>query len=45
MKLSVRKDDWRVDESLRELLPDGYAVAMQFSQRFDVLDLFDRARR
>ena len=45
MKLTVRKDDWRVDESLRDRLPNGYAVAMQLSQKFDVLELFDGARR
>ena len=33
------------DEYLREILPNGYAVAMQFSQSFDVMDIVDRARR
>ena len=29
---------------LRAFLPDGYAVALQFSQSFDVMALVDRAR-
>lgn len=45
VKLTWRRDNWVVDDGLRELLPNGYAVAMQFSQSFDVLALVERARR
>jgi hypothetical protein len=45
VKLSWRRDNWVVDDALRDILPNGYAVAMQLSQSFDVLDLVDRARR
>lgn len=45
VKVTWRKDDWRVDESLKPILPNGYAVAVQFSQFFDVMELVERARR
>ena len=45
VKLSWRRDNWVVGDALREFLPNGYAVAMQLSQSFDVMDLVDRARR
>ena len=44
VKLSARRDAWRVSAEQRPWLPDGYAVALQFSQSFDVLALADRAR-
>ena len=36
LKASYRRDRWDVDESLKDLLPDGYAVAAQLSYTFDV---------
>ena len=45
VKLTVRRDSWHVAPALREFLPNGYAVALQFSQSFDVMELLDRARR
>jgi hypothetical protein len=44
VKLSTRLDSWHVAPELRAFLPDGYAVALQFSQSFDVMALVDRAR-
>ena len=44
VKLSVRRDAWRVSREQRAYLPDGYAVAFQFSQAFDVLALVERVR-
>ena len=44
-KLSYRRDWWDVDESLRDFLPDGYAVAVQLSWAFDVRSWFDRPER
>jgi len=44
VKGSYRFDRWRVDESLRPLLPDGHAVALQISYAFDVLSWFDAPR-
>jgi len=45
VKLTWRRDNWHVAPAVRPYLPDGYAVAVQFSQSFDVMDLVDRARR
>ena len=45
VKLTWRRDSWHVAPEVRPFLPDGYAVALQFSQSFDVMDLVDRARR
>lgn len=45
VKLTWRRDSWKVAPEVRPYLPDGYAVALQFSQSFDVMDLVDRARR
>jgi hypothetical protein len=45
VKLTWRRDRWNVAPEVRPFLPDGYAVALQFSQSFDVMDLVDRARR
>jgi len=40
VKASYRQDFWQVDPSQRSFFPDGYAVAVQFSQTFDVLSWF-----
>lgn len=45
VKLTWRRDQWRVEPALRPVLPDGHAVAVQLSQSFDVMALVDRARR
>jgi hypothetical protein len=45
VKVTLRRDSWHVAPFLREILPNGYAVALQFSQSFDVMELVDRARR
>ena len=45
VKVTLRRDSWHVAPFLRDILPNGYAVALQFSQSFDVMDLVDRARR
>lgn len=45
VKISWRRDNWVVDGALRDILPNGYAVAMQLSQSFDVMDVVDRVRR
>lgn len=45
VKLTLRRDHWKVEPEQRAYLRDGYAVAMQFSQAFDVLGLVERARR
>jgi len=36
LKLSYRADRWQVADSLKPILPDGYAVAAQLSHTFDV---------
>lgn len=45
VKATWRRDHWRVSPALREFLPDGHAIAVQFSQSFDVLGLADQLRR
>jgi hypothetical protein len=42
LKGSYRRDLWPVDESIRQYYPEGYAVALQLSQRFDVVSWFSR---
>ena len=37
MKASARGDRWRVAPELRSDLPDGFAIALQLSRRFDIL--------
>lgn len=44
VKLSWRRDAWRVAPEQRPYLPDGYAVALQFSQTFDLLAIVERAK-
>jgi hypothetical protein len=44
VKTSYRLDKWRVEPSLRAMLPDGHAVALQVSYAFDVLSWFDATR-
>ena len=44
VKATWRRDQWRVAPALRAYLPDGHAIAVQFSQAFDVLTIVDRAR-
>jgi hypothetical protein len=38
LKASVRADRWKVAPSLRDVLPNGTAFALQFSRAFDVFD-------
>ena len=45
LKLTWRRDHWRVAPEMRDILPDGYAVAVQFSQTFDVLGIAEQVRR
>ncbi|HXI01642.1 MAG TPA: hypothetical protein VNI57_00560 [Candidatus Saccharimonadales bacterium] len=42
LKVTYRRDLWPVDESIKPYYPEGYAVAVQISHRFDVLSWFDR---
>ncbi len=42
LKVSHREEIWDVDDSVRQYYPEGYAVTVQVSQRFDVLSWFDR---
>jgi len=42
LKASYRVDRWKVDDSLRELLPDGQAFAVQLSYSFNVNDWLER---
>lgn len=42
LKVSYRRDLWDVEEALKTILPNGYALALQLSQRFDVVDWFRR---
>jgi len=44
VKVSYREEIWDVDDSVKQYYPEGYAVAVQLSQRFDVLSWFDRNR-
>ena len=44
LKASYRRDRWDVDESLKDILPDGYAVAAQLSYTFDVRSWVERPR-
>jgi len=44
LKVSYRRDRWDVDESLKSILPDGYALAAQLSYSFDVISWFERPR-
>ncbi len=44
VKGSYRTDHWHVDRSLEEILPEGRAVAVALSYRFDVLSWIDRPR-
>jgi hypothetical protein len=41
VKASYRQDFWQVDPAMRSFFPDGYAVAVQFSQTFDVRSWFE----
>lgn len=42
VKVSYRRDRWLVDEAQKSYLPDGYAFAMQLSQRLDINSWFAR---
>ncbi len=42
LKVSYREEIWDVDDSAKQYYPEGYAVAVQLSQRFDVLSWFNR---
>jgi hypothetical protein len=44
LKASYRRDRWDVDESLKDILPDGYAVAAQLSYTFDVRGWIEHPR-
>lgn len=42
LKVSYRREWWPVEESIKQFYPEGYAVALQLSQKFDVISWFDR---
>ena len=42
LKVTWRRDQWHVAPELRAYLPAGHAIAVQFSQAFDVLAIADR---
>lgn len=42
LKVSYRRDLWDVDEAIKPYYPEGYAVSVQLSQKFDVLSWFNR---
>ncbi len=44
LKLSYRFDDWVVDAADEAFFKDGYSVALQLSQAFDVRDWFEAPR-
>ena len=44
LKLSYRRDRWRLAPTPGVLLPDGHSIALQLSQAFDVLGAIDRLR-
>lgn len=44
IKVAYRRDFWKVDDSLRPFLPDGYSVSTQISYGFDVESLLRRPR-
>lgn len=37
LKVSYRREWWPVEESIKQYYPEGYAVAVQLSQKFDIL--------
>ena len=41
-KISYRRDLWKVQEGLEDLLPDGHAFAAQLVYHFDVRGLVER---
>jgi hypothetical protein len=43
-KVSYRRDFWKVQEGLEDLLPDGHAFAAQLVYHFDVRGLIERPR-
>jgi hypothetical protein len=46
LKASYRQDSWHINDSNRGFVgPGGHALALQFSQRFDVVSWFDRGAR
>ena len=44
VKASYRRDLWTVEDDLKPILPDGWAIGVQLSQRFDVLALTNPPR-
>lgn len=44
LKLSYRFDHWDVDAADEQFFPNGYSVALQLSQAFDVRDWFEAPR-
>ncbi len=44
LKASYRRDDWRVDESLKSYFPNGYSIGLQLSYSFDVRSWFEPQR-
>jgi len=44
LKVSYRRDQWIVDETRKDMFPEGYALAAQLSYTFDVVSWFERPR-
>lgn len=44
VKASYRRDRWKVDDSLRPMLPDGHAFAVQLSYAFNVNGWVERPK-
>lgn len=44
LKVAYRRDRWNVDDSLKPILPDGYALSAQISYTFNVSSWIERPR-